>query len=77
MLSGDGKFFEERRNQMKQCLYQDGWHLKIKEFYESTTLKLLKQWSSNVGGTTNQVDIVRDVGNSGTHFHAETWNTFN
>ena len=71
MLAGDGQFFEERRNQMKQCLYQDGWHLKIKAFYESITLKLLKQWSSNVGGRTNQVDIIRDVGNSGMHFDAQ------
>ena len=68
MLAGDGEFYEDRRNQMKKCLYQEGWHAKIKAFYEQITLNLLKQWSSNVGGTTNQVDIIRDVGNSGKNY---------
>jgi hypothetical protein len=67
MLAGDGEFFKERRNQMKECLYQDNWHNSVKSFYESITLQLLKKWGYNVGGNTNQVDIIRDVSNSGTY----------
>ncbi|TAQ87459.1 hypothetical protein B7494_g4210, partial [Chlorociboria aeruginascens] len=64
MLAGDGPFYEERRNQMKSCLYQKNWHQNIKDFYESTTLDLLKSWSYSTSGTSSQVDIIRDVGNS-------------
>lgn len=65
MLAGDGPFFQDRRLQMKECLYQVSWHKNIKAFYEAITVQLLKEWSYNVGGTNSQVDIVRDVGNSG------------
>ncbi|PQE12457.1 fatty acid oxygenase protein [Rutstroemia sp. NJR-2017a BBW] len=68
MLAGDGDFFKERRDQMKECLYQDNWHNSVKSFYESITLQLLKKWGYNVGGNTNQVDIIRDVSNSA-HVH--------
>ncbi|RDW75784.1 hypothetical protein BP5796_06605 [Coleophoma crateriformis] len=68
MLAGDGPFFAERRTQMKQCLYQDNWHKSVKAFYQDITLSLLKQWSYNLHGTTKQVDIIRDVGNSA-HVH--------
>ncbi|KAG9234558.1 heme peroxidase [Amylocarpus encephaloides] len=64
MLAGDGPFFAERREQMRQCLYQANWHKSVKDFYEAITLKLLKKWSHEIGGKTKQVDIIRDVGNS-------------
>jgi linoleate 10R-lipoxygenase len=66
MLSGDGPFFAERRQMMSKCLYQEGWKAKIRQFYEETTVMLLKKWSYKVGGV-NQVDIIRDIGNSGMH----------
>lgn len=72
MLAGDGSFFAERRNQMKECLYQDKWHESVKNYYEGIVPKLLKKWSYNIGGTTNQVDVIRDIDNSGenfVHFH--------
>jgi hypothetical protein len=65
MLAGDGPFFTERREQMKECLYQKNWEKSIKDFYEAITLDLIKKWSCGVGGTARQVDIIRDVGNSG------------
>ena len=65
MLAGDGEFFAERRGQMKECLYQANWHQSVKAFYESITLELLKKWSYELLGNTRQVDIIRDVGNSG------------
>jgi hypothetical protein len=66
MLSGDGKFFEQRRQQMGACLYRDQWQTRIKEFYQEMTLKLLHQYSYKVGGSnTYQVDLIRDIGNLG------------
>lgn len=63
MLAGDGPFFKERREQMSKCLYQEQWATKIKAFYEDITLKLLHQHSYKIAGV-NQVDIIRDIGNS-------------
>lgn len=71
MLAGDGEFFAERRTQMKECLYQDKWHESIKDYYEGIVPKLLKRWSYNIGGETNQVDIIRDIDNSGKNFHRD------
>ena len=65
MLAGDGPFFNSRRLQMKDCLYQANWNRNIKAFYEAITTKLLKQWSFKFDGKTSQMDIIRDVGNSG------------
>ncbi|KAF5869761.1 putative fatty acid oxygenase protein [Botrytis fragariae] len=74
MLAGDGDFFAERRNQMKECLYQDKWHESVKNYYESIVPKLLKRWSYNIGGTTNQVDVIRDIDNSAhVHFAANVF----
>ncbi|KUJ13569.1 heme peroxidase [Mollisia scopiformis] len=71
MLCGASPFFSARREQIKQCLYAEQWADKIKAFYEDITLKLLEKWSYGLGGNTNQVDIVRDVGNSAhTYFAA-------
>jgi linoleate 10R-lipoxygenase len=65
MLAGDGLFFAERRQQMSKCLYQANWHKNVKDFYEAITLQLLKKWSSDISKNSKQVDIIRDVGNSG------------
>ncbi|KAK6604717.1 Linoleate 10R-lipoxygenase [Botrytis cinerea] len=74
MLAGDGDFFAERRNQMKECLYQDKWHESVKNYYESIVPRLLKRWSYNIGGTTNQVDVIRDIDNSAhVHFAANVF----
>lgn len=71
MLSGDGPFFAQRRDQMSKCLYQNKWKDNIRAFYEEITIKLLRQWSYKIGDKTNQVDIIRDIGNSAhTHFAA-------
>lgn len=76
MLAGDGAFFAERRNQMKECLYQSNWNKSIKYFYEHITLALLKQYSYGITGETKQVDIIRDVGNSGQYEHSFTAESF-
>ncbi|KAI4164384.1 MAG: hypothetical protein LQ342_002031 [Letrouitia transgressa] len=62
MLSGDSNFHGQQKTTMSKALYQENWHQHVKEFYEETTLKLLRQKSYRIAGM-NMVDITRDVGN--------------
>jgi linoleate 8R-lipoxygenase/9,12-octadecadienoate 8-hydroperoxide 8R-isomerase len=49
---------------VKKGLYPSDWHSSVKNFYELTTLKLLKANSYKIPGKNiYQVDIVRDVAN--------------
>lgn len=59
MLSGDSPFHSKQRKLMGESLYKDNWHQQIKDFYEYTTLKLLKEKSCKIAGI-NQVDITRE-----------------
>ncbi|KAI9724613.1 MAG: hypothetical protein M1828_003636 [Chrysothrix sp. TS-e1954] len=67
MLCGDTKFFTKQRQIMKEALYKDQWEQHVKDFYFYITKKLIKQKSHKIA-KTNQVDIVRDVGNLA-HIH--------
>lgn len=71
MLSGDAPVNADSRRVMGAALYRDKWEDEVKRFYENITLQLLRKNSYKVSGT-NQVDIVRDVGNfAQVHFAAE------
>lgn len=82
MLAGDAKPNAQSRELMEKAIYMGGtsrgipkgnekWLQEVRKFYEETTLKLLKQKSYKLG-KTNQVDIIRDVGNlAHVHFAAE------
>lgn len=71
MLSGDAPANTNSRNIMGSALYRDKWEDEVKSFYENITLQLLREKSYKISGT-NQVDIVRDVGNfAQIHFAAE------
>lgn len=65
MLAGDGPFFNNRRLQMKESLYQTDWYKSIKAFNEDITVRLVKQWGFKIDEKTSQADIIRDVRNSG------------
>ena len=71
MLSGDEPVNVNSCELMYDALYCEKWQDKVKEFYKNITLQLLREKSYKVSGT-NQVDIVRDVGNlAQVHFSAE------
>ena len=71
MLSGDTSVNAQSRCVMGAALYWDKWHHEVENFYKNITLNLLREKSYKIGGT-NQVDIVRDVGNlAHVHFAAE------
>ena len=73
MLSGDSKENWDSRELMWPALYKSSWETEVKSFYENITLQLLREHSYKVSGT-NQVDIVRDVGNlAQAHFSAEVY----
>lgn len=63
-LAGDNPPNLASRIMVKKGLYPSDWHSSVKNFYELTTLKLLKANSHKVPGkNVYQVDIVRDVAN--------------
>ena len=71
MLSGDAPANSNSRKVMHDVLYRDEWHDQVKKFYKDITLQLLREKTYRISGT-NQVDIVRDVGNlAQVHFSAE------
>ena len=71
MLSGDTSVNAQSRCVMGAALYWDKWHHEVEKFYKNITLNLLRENSYKVSGS-NQVDIVRDVGNlAHVHFAAE------
>ena len=71
MLSGDAPVNAQSRHMMGATLYRDKWEHDVENFYKNITLQLLREKSYKVSGT-NQVDIVRDVGNlAQVHFVAE------
>lgn len=82
MLAGDEKANADSRKLMEDAIYRgkdsrkiptgnEEWLKEVREFYENTTAKLLKQKSFKLG-KTNQVDIIRDVGNlAHVHFVSE------
>ena len=71
MLSGDAPDNANSRRIMAPALYRDKWEDEVKSFYEKITLQLLREKSYQISGS-NQVDIVRDVGNlAQVHFSAE------
>ena len=71
MLSGDASVNTQSRCVMGAALYRDKWQHEVEHFYKNITLQLLREKSYKVSGT-NQVDIVRDVGNlAQVHFAAE------
>ncbi|KAI9706373.1 MAG: hypothetical protein M1836_003378 [Candelina mexicana] len=73
MLSGDSKFYARQRQTMWKALYRDKWIQQVKEFYETTTLRLLQERSYKLAGI-DQVDLVRDVGNLvHVHFAADVF----
>lgn len=83
MLSGDGPKNADSRKLMEKALYMGGssralpkgdekWLKAVREFYEETTLKLLKEKSYSLAPGQTTVDIIRDVGNMAhVHFGAE------
>ena len=73
MLAGDGPANAASRKLMENAIYQgapsrgipsgnEKWLAAIRDFYEETTVKLLKEKGYNLGGF-NEVDLIRDVGN--------------
>ncbi|TAQ84850.1 hypothetical protein B7494_g6827 [Chlorociboria aeruginascens] len=73
MLSGDGAEFAKQKELMANCLYHSSWKSQVQEFYEYITQKLLFEKAYQLDGT-NQVDIVRDVGNiTNVHFAAKVF----
>ncbi len=82
MLAGDGPKNAASRKLMYNALYQgepskgittgnEKWLVAVRNFYEETTISLLKDKSYALPGG-NQVDLVRDVGNlAHVHFGAE------
>ena len=73
MLHGNTTFHAKQRKLIGESLYKETWHQQIKEFYEYTTLKLLKEKSCKIAGI-NQIDITRDVGNlAHVHFAANAF----
>ena len=71
MLSGDTSVNTQSRCIMKAALYREKWHHEVENFYKTITLQLLREKSYKISGS-NQVDIVRDVGNlAHVHFAAE------
>lgn len=59
MLCGDTPLFAKQKQIMRESLYKDQWHQHVRDFYEHTTLKLLKKKSFKIAGV-NQVDITRE-----------------
>ena len=59
MLSGDSAFHTKQRQLMGKALYRSNWHQEVKDFYESTTIKLLREKSCKIAGI-NQIDITRE-----------------
>jgi len=59
MLSGDTPRHAKQRKVMGESLYRDEWHRQVKDFYEYTTLCLLKEKSYKLAGV-NQVDVIRE-----------------
>ena len=77
MLAGDSAPNANSRGIMCPALYRQDWEGAVKNFYEHITLKLLQEKSYKIAGT-NQVDIVRDVGNlAQAHFAAEVCGSHN
>ena len=84
MLAGDGPKNAASRKLMENALYLGGssrsipsgnekWLTAVRDFYEETTNKLLKEKSYTLAGV-HQVDLIRDVGNMAhVHFAAETF----
>lgn len=62
MLSGDGHENEASRKMMEKALFVPEWEKELREYYERTVPKILKQKAYKLGDL-NQVDIIRDVGN--------------
>lgn len=63
MLSGDSQANGRQRETVKKCLYapKDGL-TQVREFYETTTAKYIRQYSHKIGKSYS-VDIVKDIGN--------------
>ena len=77
MLAGDSAPNANSRGVMCPALYRQDWEGAVRNFYEHITLKLLCEKSYKIAGT-NQVDIVRDVGNlAQAHFAAEVCGSHN
>ncbi|KAF2668697.1 heme peroxidase [Microthyrium microscopicum] len=74
MVSEDGAKSAASRKMMEEAIYLDGkWESEVRQFYEVTTEKLLKEKSYKIA-KKNQVDIIRDIGNlAHVHFAAEMW----
>ena len=71
MLSGDAPVNANSRSVMSAALYHDKWQDEVGKFYKNITVQLLRENSYKISGT-NQVDVVRDVGNlAQAHFAAE------
>ncbi|EFE40287.1 hypothetical protein TRV_04981 [Trichophyton verrucosum HKI 0517] len=68
MLSGDRPANSVSRRILHDALYIDRWREEVRVFYKDTTIKLLHSKAYKLGGTINQVDIVRDVINMA-HVH--------
>ena len=62
MLSGDCPRHVHSRNLMKTALYPEQCEKTVANFYQHTTLELLRRNSYNIAGQ-NEVDVVRDVAN--------------
>lgn len=63
-LAGDNPPNAASRIMVKKGLYPNDWYSNVRNFYEQTTLKLLKSNGYRVPGkNVYQVDIVRDVSN--------------
>ncbi|KAF2460437.1 heme peroxidase [Lineolata rhizophorae] len=71
MLAGDGYKNAQSRKMMSEALYISDWDKEVKAFYETVVTQLLHKKSYKLAGT-NQVDVIRDVGNlAHVHFCAE------
>lgn len=71
MLADDSPPSARSRAVMGSALYRQDWENYVKTFYDGITLSLLRDKSYKISGS-NQVDIVRDVGNiAQVHFAAE------
>ena len=81
MLSGDTDWHEGMRQFVGECLYgQQAWESEVKQFYEDTCTRLLKDKRYRVPGPGGQgtgcwqIDAVRDVNNlAQANFAATVW----
>lgn len=77
-LSGDRNANRSNRNYIQKCLYPKNWEGDVKDFFSSTSARLLNQYGYSVSetptGHTYEADIVADViALATTHFSAALW----